>query len=240
MALSWTSESYDEFWVGNEKVSVPDLGEVTTRSLSTWFTWGLTDNLALVANVAHVDVDTDGLAGFEDSGVQDASALVEYRFARVRSGALQHDFVVAGGLRTPLSNYVADAPISLGDGTTDVLFRFVYQLRTDGFYFSQQVGYDVRGEDAPDGFPLYTELGRTWNQLTLSGFYIRYLADGGTDIGDPGFTFPSNQDETQRVGAKLFYRVTPRIGVTVLGFTTLDGRNSGDTSGVSVGGSFAF
>ena len=41
------------------------------------------------------------------------------------------------------------------------------------------------------------------------------MADGGTDIGDPGFTFPSNKDETERVGAKVFARLTESIGAHV-------------------------
>jgi hypothetical protein len=236
LAFSYTAEGYDEFWVGETKVSDPGVGEVEIGSLATWLQWGWTDDLALVVNVAYVDADSDGLGNFSDSGWQDVSALLKYRFAAYGP----HNFVGAAGVRTPVSNYQGNLPVDMGDDTTDILLRLVYQYQTGAFYISQQVGYDVRGEDAPDGFPLYTELGFNAGRATLIGFYSRLIADGGTDIGDPNFTFPSNQDEYSRWGAKVYARLTDRVGISGLGFTTLDGRNSGDTTGFSVGANFRF
>jgi hypothetical protein len=236
-ALSYTSEGYDEFWVGETKVSDPGVGEVEIGSIAAWFQWGLTDDLAVVGNLAHVDASSDGLGGFEDSGFQDLSLLLKYRF--VANGP--HSLVGAGGFRAPVSDYEANLPVDLGDGTTDALLRLVYLYQgPGGFYFSQQVGYDVRSDDAPDGFPLYTELGLTAGRVTYTGFYAYYSADGGTDIGDPGFTFPSNKDEYSRVGFKVYGRVTDQFGLSAAYFDTLDGRNSGDTDGFSVGGVFRF
>jgi hypothetical protein len=236
IALSYTSESYDEFWVGKTKVSDPGVGEVETDSIAAWFRYGLTDRVALIVNVPYVDATSDGLGGFEDSGLQDLTALVAFR--ALESG--NHRLVAAGGARTPISDYEANLPVDLGDGTTDVLLRLVYQFQNGGFYASQQVGYDLRGDDAPDGFPLYTEVGYSWPRVTVNGFYLTYSADGGTDIGDPGFTFPSNKDETERLGAKVFVRLNESFGAQVAAFQTLDGRNSGDASGVSAGFTFGF
>lgn len=234
LALSYTAEGYDSFWAGETKVSDPGVGEVETDSLAVWFQWGFTDNFALVANLPYVDVTSDGLGGFEDSGLQDLSVLAKFRF--FSSGP--HNLVAAAGFRTAAQDYEANLPVDLGDNTDDALLRLVYHFQTSGFYFSQQVGYDVRGGDAPDGFPLYTELGYTAGRLTYTGFYSRLIADGGTDIGDPGFTFPSNQEEYSRVGGKIYVRVTDRFGLTGLFFTTLDGRNTGETDGFSVGVNF--
>ncbi len=109
-------------------------------------------------------------------------------------------------------------------------------LDLNGFpYASQQVGFDSRGDDVPDSFPLYTEAGYTFGRVTGSLFYSRLIADGGTDIGDPGFTFPSNQEEYSRAGGKVYVRVGPRVGASASAFTTLDGRNTGDTTGGSLG-----
>ena len=236
VALSYTTESYDHFWRGTTKVPNPGfLGEVTTDSLAAWMTWGFTDDLALVLNLAYVDASGDGTANFSDSGLQDGELLAKYRFAQFWKGSSSHSFVVAAGFRTPLSDYVGDAPVSLGDHTSDGLFRFVYQFQRGSFYYSQQVGWDVKGGDAPDTLPIYTELGWTTGRATWTLLYTQTIADGGTDIGDPGFTFPSNRDEYQRVGAKAFIRLADHYGVSLLGFTTLDGRNSGDTTGFSAG-----
>jgi hypothetical protein len=236
LALSVTRESYDEFWAGTRKVSNPGVGEVETTSVALWMRWGVTDDLALIADLPWVDAASDGLGGFSDSGVQDLSLAAQYRFARLGGGGpVRHSFSGALGVRTALGDYEANRPVSLGDGSTDVLARLVYQLEGDGFYFSQQIGYDLRGGDVPDGFPLYSELGYTAGRVTTNAFYLRYVADGGTDIGDPGFTFPSNQDETERLGLKVFVRAGERFGFSLGGFTTLSGRNSGDATGYTAG-----
>lgn len=235
LAVSYTAESYDEFWAGETKTQVPALGEVETSSLSLWFRWGFTDRLSVVANLPYVDVTTDGFAGFEDSGLADLEALLLFRLLESSSGNLRHRLVAGAGLRTPASDYEGNAPISLGDDTTDALLRVVYQLESGGFYASQQVGFDSRGDDAPDTFPLVTEVGYTYGGVTFSGFYQKLIADGGTDIGDPGFTFPSNQEEYERIGAKVYGRFTDRLGGALSTFTTLDGRNTGETTGVSAG-----
>jgi hypothetical protein len=239
VALSFTTESYDEFWVGETRVADPGVGEVETDTLSLWVRYGLTERLAVVANVPRVDVSSDGLGGFGDSGFQDLTALLAVRALEGGDG-VRHRLVAAGGVRTPISDYQANLPVDLGDGTTDWLLRLVYQLESAGFYASQQIGYDLRGEDAPDGLSLYTEAGYSWSRVTLNGFYLRYLADGGTDIGDPGFTFPSNEDETERLGVKVFARFNESLGGYLAAFETLDGRNSGDTSGFSAGVTFGF
>lgn len=234
-ALSLTMESYDEFWAGEQRTSAPPLGEVETSSASLWFRWGFTDRLSMVANLPYVEVETDGPAGFEDSGLADAEAMLLLRALEVDSGGVRHRLLAGIGGRTAVSDYEADAPVSLGDGSDDLLLRLVYQLEVGSFYVSQQVGYDLRGDDVPDSFPLYTEAGYTFGRFTASASYKRLFADGGTDIGDPGFTFPSNQEELTRVGAKLYGRFTDRFGGFVSAFTTLDGRNTGDATGLSAG-----
>lgn len=241
VAVSYTAEGYDHFWVGETKVSDPGVGEVEINSLSVWFDYGFTDRIALVANLPHVDADSDGLGGFEDSGLQDLSALVKVRLlSSGGGGTARQSLVGAVGVRTPASDYEANLPVDLGDGSTDALLRLVYQVEAGAFYFSQQVGYDIRGEDAPDGYPLYTEIGYTFGRVTVNGFLSVLVADDGTDIGDPGFTFPSNREEYQRLGAKVYARLTDRVGLSVAGFDTLDGRNTGETSGLSAGLNFRF
>jgi hypothetical protein len=236
LALSFSSEGYDEFWAGETKVSPPaGLGEVDTQSLTLWGRYGFTDRIAVVANLPYVDTEGDGLAGFEDSGISDLTALVQVRLADFGGG---HSLTGAAGVRTDVGGYEGDAPVSLGDASTDALLRLVYQLQRGGFYFSQQVGYDLRGEDVPDGLPLHTELGYTFGRSTVNAFYTRYIADDGTDIGDPGFTFPSNQEDFERAGAKVYFRLGGTFGVTASAYTTLDGRNTGDSTGISVGGVF--
>jgi hypothetical protein len=240
VALSYTLEGYDEFFRGTTEVSnPPGLGEVETWSASLWMRYGFSDRFAVVADVAYVDSSGDGTAGFAESGVADLVALGLYRLWQGQSGAGRHSLTGGLGFRVPVGDYVGDAPVSLGDDSSDALARLVYQYDRAGFYVSQQIGYDLRGSDVPDGYPLHTEVGYSFPPgsytATLNLFYTRYLADDGSDIGDPGFTFTGNREEYERVGAKAFLRLSPGFGVSAQGYTTLDGRNSGNSSGFSLG-----
>jgi hypothetical protein len=240
VAFSYTSESYDHFWVGTTKVQEPALGEISTDSASLWLSWGLSDRLALIADVAHVDAEADGPAALSDSGLQDASVILAGRLWSRRHGNVEHSLVGGIGVRTALESYEANSPVARGDETTDGLLRIVYLLRSGRFYWSQQLGFDVRSDDAPNGIPLYTEVGWSTDRLTWIATYSRLIADGGTDIGDPGFTFPSNREEYSRLGAKLIGHLGTHPGdsrwsLFAGGFVTLDGRNVGDASGFSAG-----
>ena len=231
LALSYTEEGYDHFWVGETKVSVPDVGEVDITSVSAWFNYGLTDHIALIGSLPYVRADSDGPAGIPQEDLQDLSWLLEARLASLGGGA--QSLVGAAGVRTPAADYEDDLPVDIGDGTTDVLFRLIYQVQAGGFYFSQQVGYNLRGGDAPNDWPFYTELGYTVGRVTLTGFLSWLQANDGTDIGEG--PFPSNREEYQRAGAKIYARLSDRLGISVAGFDTLDGRNTGETSGFSAG-----
>jgi hypothetical protein len=232
--LAFTTEGYDEFWMGRTKVADPGLGRVRTNSTTFFMQFGLTERATLVANLPYVNTRGDGQAGFAESGLQDIAALLKVRVAGFGSRT-RSSFVLAGGVRTIASNYEANKPVAVGDGTADGLLRIVHLLQAGPFYWSQQVGLDLRGGEAPNGFPVYSEVGWSLGQATLSLLYTGYWADGGSDIGDAGFTFPSNKDETQRVGVKAYVRLSETWGVVGHGFTTLSGRNSGDASGVGAG-----
>ncbi|MGH9465482.1 MAG: transporter, partial [Thermoanaerobaculia bacterium] len=166
---------------------------------------------------------------------QDLAVLVSWRALGRGTASCRHTLALAGGLRTPLESYEANLPVDLGDGSTDGLLRVAYQIERGSFYFTQMVGYELRGDDVPDGFPLQTTFGYAFGPVTPSITYALYTADGGTDIGEPGFTFPSNQDEYERLGLGLYARLAETWGLSAAFFDTLDGRNSGDLTGFSVG-----
>lgn len=240
VALTFTSESYDQFWVGDTKVSDPGLGEVSTDSWSLWLAYGINKDITVWANIPYVDTEGDGTANLSESGMQDFVAMGEFRLAGQPGGQGWGVLIGGAGFSTPMSDYEANAPVDIGDGVTAYLLRLVYQIQHGGFYFAGQLGYDIRGDDAPDNYPYYAEAGYTVGPVTFNAFYAKLVADGGTDIGDPGFTFPSNNDESDRTGLKVYGRITPTFGLVGSWFTTLDGRNSGDASGGSLGAVFKF
>lgn len=236
LALSVSQESYDEFWVGSQKVSEPMLGEVETNTISLWARYGITDRISVAVSLPYVDVDTDGLAGFSDSGVQDLEASVQFRLLDVDRGAWNHRVSLGASLRTPAGSYEGNAPISLGDDTTDAIVGAGWAGGTGAWLVSAQATYAVRGDDAPDTSNLRLEVGRSLGSRVWAALgYGLQRASSGTDIGEPGFTFPSNKEEHDRIDAELYVALTPQLGLSARAWDTLDGRNTGDSTGFSLG-----
>lgn len=238
VALSFTTEQYDRFWVGNSKTSDPGLGEIKTKSLSAWVGWGLTPDVSLFATLPYVDTHAEGPADLDESGLQDATVLVARRLMS-RQATASHELVGAVGLRTPVANYPANRPVALGDGSSDALLRLTYLLRFRACYGSVQLGADLR-DAVPDGYPVATELGLTRGRLTYSLGYTQLITPHGTDIGEPGFTFQGLREEYERIEGKLYLRTGSRFGLALSAFETLGGRNTGDSQGVSLGGVASF
>lgn len=236
LAVSHTFETYDEFWVGADRVSNPGLGRVETATTSLWLQAGVLEDLAVLANFAYADIRTDGAGGMQDQGFADRTFLLRYRPVHAQRAAWRHSLVLGAGARLPASGYDPDGPVALGDGTNDALLRLTYQAQRDSFrgaYFATELGYDVRGEGAEDAWLLHGEVGATFARLSLGTSVSGVWSDGGTDIGEDGFTFPGLDEDVLRWNGTAYLKISPRYGVAASAFTTFDGRNTGRSRAAS-------
>ena len=80
-ALSYTVDTYDEFWVGKERVSMPMVGEVERETYSLYLAYGLRDDIDIFLSGALVESESDGAAGFEAvKDMQDFVLGAKWRF----------------------------------------------------------------------------------------------------------------------------------------------------------------
>jgi hypothetical protein len=238
VAVSHTLESYDEYWVGPTTVIDSLLGKVETGSVSLWIDVGLARDLALIAQLAYVDVASDGLLGQSASGLQDRGLLLRWRFLGAEAAGYRQALVAAAGLRDAAAGYEPDRAVALGDGSRDGLFRLVYQIQADhlaGAWLATEVGFDLREGDVPDGMSLNAELGAVLGGAAVSATVTRVWADGGPNLGDVGFAYPEVDEEWLRVGGKVYVGVSDRVGLAVSAFATPKGENTGKATGTSVG-----
>jgi len=236
VAVSHTMESYDEYWVGTETVVDSLLGKVETGTASLWVDVGLTPNVALTGQIAYVDANSDGLLAESAAGLQDRSLLLRWRFLGAETAGYRHTLVAAAGIREAASGYDGNRKVALGDHSRDGLFRLVYQIQADrlaGAWFSSELGYDLREGHVPEGLCLSGELGAIAGRAALSVWGTRVWADGGPNLGDMGFTFPTVDEELVRVGGKVYVGISERVGVAVSGFATPKGENTGKATGTS-------
>lgn len=239
VALSYSLDTYDEFWVGRTKVSMPMVGRVKRHTGSVYGAYGLTDDIDLTATLSFVSAESSGGAPTEDS-FQDLTAALRWRALRHEVDGGAFSLVLSPGLKTPLTSYEDDAITAIGDGQTDIRLRVTGQyLWSNGLFVALETGYDIRTDDPKDEIPLHLTVGGTIGEdLTLTAFYSKIISTGGYDIG--AGPFPGVKEEYDRVGAGAYYRFTRNFGISASGWTTLRGRNTGKATGFSIGGVLSF
>jgi hypothetical protein len=233
-AYSYTNDYYDKFWMGNDLASPPQVGRVEREAASLYLAYGLNDAIDLVANANYVEAETDGTDPIEDQ--EDLQDLYLGAKWRVWShGDLDSAFLllVAPSVKVPMSDYEDNDVTAIGDGQVDLCMRLIAHYRFQGYFGSLESGYDHRNGPPHDEVPVNLTLGGTFGPVTVSPFYSTYESLGGVDIGEG--TFPSTEEESNRVGLAAYYRIAAGFGVTGMYRTTLDGMNTGDADSFSFG-----
>ncbi len=236
VAITYAMDSYDHFWVGDNKVKDPGVGEVTRESLNLYVAHGLREDLDLVGSFALVEAENDGTANFRDERqLQDMSLGVKWRVFEQRLGPGAFSFLAAPSVKIPMSHYQANAVTALGDGQIDYRARAIAQYRFDfGVFLALEGGFDYRTEQPGNEVPLNLTLGVPVTQyVTVMPFYSTVTSDGDIDIGQGDF--PAVQEESDRAGVSLYARLNDTVGVTLGWKTTLDGKNTGDVDGYWAG-----
>ncbi|MBI3258035.1 MAG: hypothetical protein HYZ54_00915, partial [Ignavibacteriae bacterium] len=117
---------------------------------------------------------------------------------------------------------------------------------------SVQAGYIRRGDvnldhvtidgnmktAVPDALDISAKIGYGNSDFYLDAWYQSQSARGGTNIGEPGASFPSNGISFSRIGVTGYYPLpiwNKQLGVSIGGASTLDGRNIGKSTRISFG-----
>jgi hypothetical protein len=226
-------DSYDRFWIGSEPIEDAPFGRVDRNTVNLNIAYGLRDNIDITAGVSYVSVSTDAIFDREQD-IQDFYAQLKWRFFSKDYANGRLNLLAEPGFKSPTSHYQDDNVNAIGDGQFDIRLRGVAQyLFNNGAYLALETGYDFRLDVTPDEIPVHISGGFTINRLTLTGFYTNISCTSGYDIMEG--PFPGLEDEYERTGVGVYCRVTDYFGITASGWTTLDGRNTGDVDGFSLG-----
>jgi hypothetical protein len=155
--------------------------------------------------------------------------------------------ILAAGVSTPVSDYIADFPVAIGHQSTQLDGRAGVHYQTSfGGFATVKGGYIRRSSVNIDRFDALVTVPDVWDwsakvgfgsrQVYLDAWLNRQIARSGTDIG-PGVPFPGNAVSYTRVGYTLYAPIpkVPKVGVSFgMGFT-LNGTNIGKATRYSVG-----
>jgi hypothetical protein len=240
VALSWTLDTYDKFWDGNDLASPAAVGRVERETGSLYAAYGLCDDIDLVVNANYVEAETDGTDATiqDEEDLQDLYLGAKWRLWSHADEQSSFSTLVAPSIKLPMTDYENSAVTALGDGQVDLRLRLIAHYQYGGFWGSVESGYDRRNGPPHDEVPVNITLGGTvagW--LTLMPFYSTVESLGGIDISDVGVQggFPATEEQFSRVGLSVFARACDWCGVSAMVRTTLNGMNTGDADAFSLG-----
>lgn len=258
LAVSYSQESFDTYYVGTTETRNPNLGTISTQSLNLYGTYGLGYDLDLI--VAAPYVRTEASAGYwqKQEGFQDLSAALRWEAFDYKIGTARLSWLFAVGYSFPFQNYVIDAPVAIGHGARSLDGRTLLHFKAGAFFLTGQFGYVRRGQVTLDRVANYYDPANlnpnssskvnvpdVTDAVIRGGFATKHFyVDGwvqrqtpyskGTDIG-PGIPFPTNAVGFTRAGASLYVPLLKKFGLNAGYSTTLSGQNVGKATRFSGG-----
>lgn len=243
VALSYTAERYSEvFLVPADADRVPIFNKMEVNSINLYATYGLSPRLDFVLNLpyiqakGHASQATLEELGFknERKGLQDISIYLKYRIRSIALGAHRMDFLAAGGVRTPVSNYEVErglqSIVAIGNRASTLNGVGVVHFRTRiGFYLTGQGGYSYRTGQVPDAFVGEARVGYGTRRFQVAAWYAQQVSTGGVHILGEGFDgfFPATDVSYTRAGLNVYVPTVSGFGVSAGVNKYVSGRNVG-------------
>lgn len=204
---SHTFQSYDTFFAGTAKMALPD--DITQRTTSLRFDYGLAPRLALDATIGYTEVKfSPPGASFKRSGRDDSQLGLTYALLDESETSPAFTFRVGGIFAGSYDVPTTLPPINPGDGASGFETSLaIGKSFGEGFAAYGELGYRNRNHGVPDDFFGVVGFSKRFGAFAINGGYRRTQGLSGGDIGGPGFGtnfgFPGVKEITQFVEGGL-------------------------------------
>lgn len=258
LSVIGSKATYETYYIGQRETRNPNLGTVTTESITLSGTYGLGYDMDLIVSAPYVR--TQASAGYwsKQEGFQDISAALRWEAYDYKLGKTRLSWLFIVGYSIPLQSYVNDALLAIGQGSRNLDGRTMLHYKAGSFFLTGQFGYIRRGQatldrvvnyydpsqlnpntgslmNVPDVTDAVIRAGIQAKQVYVDGWVQKQTPyNKGTDIA-PGIPFPTNAIGFTRAGATLYVPIVKNFGFTAGYSTTLDGQNIGKSSRISGG-----
>lgn len=253
--ISYGHDSWTSYWEGGLKRENENVGTLTTKNVTWMGTYGLTDNLNLIAMLPFVSTKASGGTLHGQDGLQDLTLAAKYHL--VRKGSFNG--FVGAAFGTPVSDYVFDLlPLSIGLHSKRLSGRILVNYSTSWGLFSDATGaytyrdnvtldrpaYFTDGQlvlsdevKMPDVFDYTVRAGYMKHGLMVPVYYTQQFTLGGGDIRRQDMPFVSNKMNFSRIGAMAMYTLPKpaNLALKVEATHVLTGRNVGESTTVTGG-----
>lgn len=223
IALTYSTESYDEYWFGEELQP----RKLKTETASLFLARGIGKNATMIVSLPYMWTE-------DESSLQDAILAIKFRnkFTEYKHGKLSK--ITSLGFSFPVGDYDTNAERPIGEKAVSFQLRHLYQYENNsGWFIHLQSGFDFRV--IPDGkiaLPIIFRTGWAAKKFYVDGWLdFFHTFNSGDNIG----ITDAQGSEFLKIGGTFYYSIIPQFGVFVGGAQYLTGKNIGKASRVNLG-----
>jgi hypothetical protein len=249
--------SWKNYWEGTLKRENLNLGTVSATTYNIMGNYGITNKLNVMFGLPYVKTKASAgqLNGMK--GLQDLSLWLKWKAYNKKIGGGRLSVFAIGGYSLPASNYTADfLPMSIGLESKNLSLRAMADYQRDKWfatisgtyirrsnveidrtaYYTTEMHYSNEVE-MPDAASFNVRIGYRNKGMVLELFGDNRITLGGFDITRNNVPFVSNKMNAAVIGFNFKYPMPfkPNISLTGNAFTTLTGRNTGQSTGFNTG-----
>jgi hypothetical protein len=251
------SSSWKNYWEGTFKRDNQNLGKVTSNTFLIDGNYGIKNNLNLLFNAQYIKTKASAgqLAG--QKGLQDIAMYVKWVPYEIELKGGTFGIIGIAGFSVPMSNYTPDLlPLSIGLKSKTTTARLIIDYQKNNWFSTISGSYTYRGNVKLDRNAYYTtELhysnmvkmpnatninirgGYRSNTWVVEAYANRWACLSGFDITKNNVPFVSNKMQATIIGLHAKYTTKFVSGLEIIAdaFTTVAGRNLGQTKGFDAG-----
>ena len=254
--------SWKNYWEGTLKRDNANLGTVSTTVFSIMGNYGLTNKLNILFGLPYIKTKASAGQLKGQKGLQDLALWIKWKGYSKKIGSGRLSLFLIGGYSLPVSDYTADfLPLSIGLESKNLSFRGMADYQRGSWFATISGTYVRRSNIKIDRDAYYTTEMHYSNEVEMpdmaafnfragyrdKGLIAEATADnmttlGGFDITRNNMPFPSNKMNATRIGFNFKYDMPfhPNLSLTGNAFTTIAGRNMGQSSGFNAGVFYVF
>jgi hypothetical protein len=257
VGTTYTTATWKNYWEGDFKRENLNLGKVSSNNVTINGNYGISKKLNAIFTLPYIK--TKASAGQLDGqqGIQDLSFYLKWVAKEIKIKKATLKTILVPGFSIPLTNYTPDMlPLSIGMQSKTASIRAIIDYQNKHWTGTASGTYLYRGNvkldrntyyttrlhysnmvAMPDVFNINVRAGYRSETWIVEAMANQWITNGGFDISKNNMPFVSNNMDATTFGLHVKYETDFVNGLSLIadGFSTVAGRNIGQTNGLTFG-----